>query len=240
MILTLLIFIAAILYSSVGHAGASSYLAAMALLSVPTEVMKPTALVLNIIVGTIATGRFYRAGYFSFCLFWPFAVTSVPFAMLGSAIDLPHQFYRAGVGAVILFGATRLIRSSRQKEPAATKPMPLAAALIVGAVIGLLAGLTGTGGGIFLSPLLVLAGWADVRQSSGVSAPFVLVNSLAGLLGAPRSLYDVPPEIVFLAVAAALGGIIGSELGSRRLPPHTLRSLLGCLLIIAGLKLIFW
>ena len=237
--LALLIFFAAILYSSVGHAGASGYLAAMALMNVAPDSMKPTALLLNIVVATIATVRFAKADCFSWRTFWPFACTSIPFSFLGGAIHLPGVYYKLGVGIVLLFAAFRLIRSARRPSMRVSKPAPLLTALIVGAGIGLLSGLTGTGGGIFLSPVLLFAGWTDVRQCAGITAAFVLVNSVAGLAGNLASVHQLPPQIAYLAVIAGIGGIIGSELGSRRLAPTMMKYLLGGVLIIAGFKMIF-
>ena len=183
-VLPLLIFAAAILYSSVGHGGASGYLAAMALCGVAPAVMKPTALVLNILVASIATIQFARVGCFSFSLLWPFAVASIPLAFLGGAITLPGSFYRPAVGLMLLFAAYRLVRAPRTSGASpGTRPVPLAGALASGAGIGLLSGLTGTGGGIFLSPLLIIMNWAETRESAGVSAAFILVNSLSGLAG---------------------------------------------------------
>ena len=237
--LAFLVFFTAVLYSSVGHAGASGYIAAMAFMNVPADVMKPTALLLNIAVGTIATIRFARAGFFSWHVFWPFAVTSIPFSFLGGAIHLPSYYYRVVVGGVLLFAAVRLLFSAIRKEQPEIKRAPMVAALLVGAAIGLLSGLTGTGGGIFLSPLLLLARWADVRQCAGVSAAFVLTNSIAGLAGNLTSINQLPHQISYLAIAAVCGGIIGSELGSRRLAPVALRYLLAAVLIIASGKMIF-
>ncbi|HEX5705371.1 MAG TPA: sulfite exporter TauE/SafE family protein [Pyrinomonadaceae bacterium] len=238
-ILAVLIFAGALLYSSVGHAGASGYLAAMALLGVSAVVMKPTALTLNILVASIATVKFYRAGCFKFRLLWPFALTSIPFAFLGGYITLPGHWYKALVGLILLFAAYKLFRIARkaadQKE---VRQVPLWAALLCGAVIGLLAGLTGTGGGIFLSPLLLLMGWAETRQTSGVSAAFILANSIAGLLGNVSSIGSLPSFIFVLAPAAVLGGFIGAEFGSKRLASANVRRLLALVLIVAGLKLI--
>lgn len=237
--LAVLVFLAAILYSSVGHAGASGYLAAMALLSVPPNVMKPTALFLNIVVATIATARFAKADCFSWRIFWPFAVVSIPLAMAGGAIQLPGEFYKVVVGIVLLFAAFRLAGSARKAETTPTKSMPVVFALIAGAGIGLLAGLTGTGGGIFLSPVLLLTGWTDVRKCAGVTAAFVLVNSIAGLAGNLASVSYLPTQAPYLAVVAAAGGIIGSELGSRRLAPAIMKYLLAAVLIVAGCKMLF-
>ena len=237
-LLCLLIFAAALLYSSVGHAGASGYLAAMALCGVAPAVMKPSALVLNVLVATIATVQFYRAGRFSFSLLWPFAVASVPLAFVGGALTLPGTFYKPAVGLVLLFAAYRLLQVPREVDAnPETKPVPLPWALVSGAGIGLLSGLTGTGGGIFLSPLLLFMGWAETRESAGVSAAFILVNSIAGLAGLLTKPVALPESVPLWAVAAVAGGLLGSGLGSRHLRSHTLRRLLSAVLVVAGLKL---
>jgi uncharacterized protein len=239
-VLAILIFLASALYSSVGHAGASGDLAAMALMGVPATVMRPTALVLNIFVASIATYKFYRARCFSWPLFWPFAATSVPLAFLGGRINLPGHTYKTMVGILLLFAAWRLIRASQKKAvPVRAGGPPVWAALLSGAAIGVLSGLTGTGGGIFLSPLLLLMGWAEVRQTAGVSAAFILANSSAGLAGNLSSVGSFPTLIYVLLPAAIVGGYVGSEFGSRRLDPTNLRRLLAVVLVIAGLKLIF-
>ena len=238
--LAVMIFLAAILYSSIGHAGASGYLAAMALVGLHPDVMKPTALFLNIIVATIGTIQFARAGYFAWKIFWPFAITSVPLAFLGGALRLPFHYYKAVVGAVLLFAAVRLIYSATTRKSDQTRPVPIVAALISGGGIGLLSGLTGVGGGIFLSPLLLLANWAPMRETAAVSVAFILVNSIAGLAGNLASVQYLPPQIPIWAAAAALGGIIGSDLGSRRAAPIVLRHLLAVVLVIAGCKMIFF
>ena len=237
--LIVMIFLAAILYSSVGHAGASGYLAAMALMAVPPDIMKPTALFLNIIVATIGTIQFARAGHFAWNIFWPFAITSIPLAFVGGALRLPYHYYKAVVGAVLLFAAIRLIQSAKKGGDVESKPLPVLPALIAGGGIGLLAGLTGVGGGIFLSPLLLLANWATVRQTAAVSVAFILVNSIAGLAGNLASVRYLPPEIPLLAIAAGLGGMIGSYLGSRRAAPIVLRYLLALVLVMAGAKMFF-
>ncbi len=238
-LLALLIFAAAMLYSSVGHAGASGYLAAMALFGLAPAVMKPTALTLNILVATIATVKFYRAGYFSWRLLLPFAVASIPCAFIGGYITLPGHAYKTIVGVILLFAAYRLFRvAGKATEQTEVKRIPLWAALLSGAVIGLLSGLTGTGGGIFLSPLLLFMGWAETRQSSGLSAAFILVNSIAGLLGNVSSVGALPASIFIFAPAAIIGGFIGAEYGSKHIAGANLRRLLAVVLIIAGLKLI--
>jgi uncharacterized membrane protein YfcA len=240
LLLSLLILFAAALYSSVGHGGASAYLAAMALFGLAPAVMKPTALCLNLLVASLGTYRFWRAGFFSWRTFLPFAAASVPFAFVGGALTLPAGVYKPVVGVVLLFAAVRLFMHARAiaREGEARLP-PLWVASLLGAGIGFLSGLTGVGGGIFLSPILLLMNWADVRRTAAVSAAFILVNSAAGLLGNLASVKSLPAALPYLAVAALVGGLVGSELGSRRLPPLAVRRLLSLVLVIAGVKLIF-
>jgi uncharacterized membrane protein YfcA len=229
---------AAALYASVGHAGASAYLAVMGLFDFAPGAMKPTALALNILVAAIATIRFYRAGLFRWSLFWPFAIVSIPAAFLGGAMMLPTRSYKIVVGVVLLYAAVWMFRSALKPTDGETHPPPIWAALFWGATIGLLSGLTGVGGGIFLSPLLLYMGWAETRATSGVAAPFILVNSMAGLLGHFSSLAQVPSNIPLWAVAVALGGWLGATYGSRRAPPLVLRQVLSLVLLIAGAKLV--
>ncbi|PYJ05532.1 MAG: hypothetical protein DME25_08275 [Verrucomicrobia bacterium] len=238
LLLTVLIFLAALLYSSVGHGGASGYLAAMALFNRTPDEMKPTALVLNLFVASVGTFRYARAGCFSWNIFWPFAVLSVPFAFLGGHWKLPIHAYKIILGLVLLFAAWRLAARPSAPAPTEQRPIFLPLALGLGAAIGLLSGLTGVGGGIFLSPLLLLAGWADVRKTAGVSAAFILVNSVAGLLGHWQSVQALPHQILWWAPAAFIGGLVGAELGSRRLTPLTMRRMLAAVLVVAGFKML--
>jgi uncharacterized membrane protein YfcA len=228
--------VAAVLYSSVGHAGASGYLAVMAFAGMAAPSMRPTALVLNLLVASIATTRFSRAGFFSWSLFWPFALGSVPLAFIGGAITLPGHWYRTLVGIILWIAALRLVLNLSAPT---TKPPATLIAIGCGAGIGLLAGLTGTGGGIFLSPLLLFMGWAETRQTGGVAAAFILVNSAAGLAGNPASLGHLPSQLPLWAAAVLVGGLFGAELGSRRIGTPTFRRLLAAVLIVAGIKLIF-
>lgn len=237
-ILTALIFAAALLYSSVGQAGASGYLAVMALFGFAPKVMKPTALMLNMLVAAIASVRFYRAGCFSWSIFWPFALTSIPFSFLGGALMLPGSVYRPVVGLALLFAAYRFFRVSQNNGTVEIRAIPLWMALVSGAGIGLLSGLTGVGGGIFLSPLLLLMRWADPRQTAGVSVAFILVNSAAGLLGHVSSMAALPAALPIWAVAAAAGGYLGAAFGSKHLSSATLRRVLAAILLIAGLRML--
>ncbi|WP_026839992.1 sulfite exporter TauE/SafE family protein [Citrifermentans bremense] len=227
----------AVLYSCVGHGGASGYIAVLALFSVVPEVFKPTALLLNIMVASVAAYSFRRAGHFSWGLFWPFAATSIPFSFLGGYLSLPQHLYRPLVGMVLLASACRLLVHKEPDVGSLRRP-PLTAALLLGAVLGLLSGLTGVGGGIFLSPLLMLLRWGRAREVSGVAALFILVNSCAGLLGHASSLQLVPGFAPLLAVAALLGGCVGSFLGSSFLPVRRVVKALSLVLTVAGLKML--
>ncbi len=234
--LAILIFAMGMLYSTVGHAGASGYLAAMALFGLAPDVMKPTALLLNILVASIAAVQFHRAGYFSWNIFWPFAVSSIPFAFIGGALSLPGSFYKQAVGIILLFAAYRLFQNRQSAVTDPVKPVPVLWAVLSGAGIGLLSGAVGVGGGIFLSPLLLFMGWAKTKQTAGVSAAFILVNSIAGIAGHLASVKSLPDAIYPLAFAAILGGIIGSRLGSQGFANSTLYGLLAVVLVIAGIK----
>lgn len=232
------IFIVAVLYSSVGHGGASGYLAVMAFLAAAPEVTRPTALVLNLFVASIAAVQFYRTGYFSWKLFWPFAVASVPFAFIGGMIKLPTNVYEGVLGLVLLFAAFRLAwkfasDSEQTKEP------KLWVALIIGAAIGLLSGLVGVGGGIFLTPVLLLMRWSETKTAAGNSALFIFVNSIAGLAGNYAQVSVLPSAAWFWIMAAIAGGIIGSLLGAKRFESITLRRVLAAVLLFAAVKLIF-
>ncbi len=238
-LLSILIFAAGLLYSSVGHAGASGYLAAMALFGLAPDVMKPAALVLNVLVAFIATVQFFRAGWFSWNIFWPFALSSIPFAFIGGALSLPGSVYRQIVGFILLFAAYRLFQYRHRAVTDASRPVPVLWAVLIGAGIGILSGAVGVGGGIFLSPVLLFMGWAGTKQTAGVSAVFILVNSTAGIAGHLTGVRFLPDEIYTWAIAAVLGGMIGSFLGSRRFVNATLYRLLAMVLFIAGTKFIF-
>jgi uncharacterized membrane protein YfcA len=238
-----LILLAAALYSSVGHAGASGYLGAMALIGMAPDSMRVTALALNVLVAIIGTASYMRAGYFDWRTFYPFAILSIPAAFFGGVIHLPPAIYKPAVGIILLGAAAELVRSAREvaTEEAGdgtASSVPLGQGLMVGGAIGLLSGLTGTGGGIFLSPVLLFTGWARTRRTSGVSAAFILVNSIAGLAGTSVNLAVLPAGLPVWMVAALTGGVIGTQLGSLWLPVVALRCLLAAVLVIAGLKLI--
>lgn len=233
-----LFFVGAALYASVGHGGASSYLAVMGLFGLAPGVMKPTALALNILVAAVATMKFYRANLFSWPLLRPFALASIPAAFAGGATMLPGRWYKVLVGAVLLYAAVWMFRSARAPLAAATSRPPILVAVVAGLAIGFLSGLTGVGGGIFLSPLLLYMGWAETRETSGVAAPFILVNSVAGLLGHLSSVEQLPASIPVWGVAVVIGGWIGATYGTKRAAAPALRRLLSLVLVVAGTKMI--
>ncbi|MFN4112868.1 MAG: sulfite exporter TauE/SafE family protein [Sphingomonadaceae bacterium] len=229
--------LAAALYSSVGHAGASAYIALMALFGVPAAVMRPTALALNVLVASLASWRYVLARQFRWRVLWPFLLGAAPMAFVGGGIHLPGEFYRPLVGVVLWIAAARLLWPKELQTETDWRDPPVWAGIAAGAGIGLLSGLTGTGGGIFLSPILLFMAWSPVRQSAGVAAVFVLVNSLAGLAGNVASLGALPPQLPLYAGAALLGGLAGTSLGVRLQSPWLTRAL-GLVLVIAGAKLV--
>lgn len=232
--------VAAFLYASVGHGGASAYIAAMALAGIAPAELRPVALQLNILVSAIATVKFWRAGHFRWPLFWPFAAVSIPAAYLGGAVTLPGSAYKVLVGAVLLYAGWQLWWSARAgEELRPSRPLPVALAMAIGAGLGVLSGLTGVGGGIFLSPLLLLAGWAGTKQASAVAAPFILVNSMAALAAGLVRNPVAPPDYAWWLMAAVLvGGTAGAEYGSRRFANPRIRQLLGVVLAVAGGKMV--
>ena len=236
-LIILAIFVVAILYSSVGHGGASGYLAVMALLAVSPAVTRPTALVLNLFVASIAFIQFYRAKHFDWRVFLPFATASIPMAFVGGTIQIPTTVYKIIRGAVLMLAALRLaINLKTTGEPHAPQ---IWLALIIGAGLGFVSGLIGIGGGIFLTPILLLMNWTETKKAAGISALFILVNSISGLLGNYAQVLKLPPSVWFWIGAAVLGGIIGSTLGSYRFNSLTLRRVLAVGLLLAGAKLIF-
>jgi hypothetical protein len=243
LVLAVLFFSAAVLYATVGHAGASAYLAIMALAGVPPDVARPTALALNIVVASFVTVRFWRAGHVPVRALVPFVLGSVPLAFIGGSLPVAPALYKQLVGVVLLMAAVGLAytapRAAAKDTGHAAARVPTIPAVGIGAGIGLLAGLTGTGGGIFLSPILLLTGWSPMLAASGIAAAFILANSVSGLLGNVSRLGAVPPEIPLWALAVALGALIGSAVGTRQNRNLLLRRALSVILVIAGLKLIF-
>lgn len=241
--LAILFFGVAALYSSVGHAGASGYLAAMALLGFAPEQMRPTALALNILVGGIGLWRFNKAALVPWRKVLPFVLASIPAAYLAAQWKIPKESYNAILAAVLLIAAIGAWRSGilieRHGDNLLSKPVPVFTALLIGAAIGCLSGITGTGGAIFLTPLLLYFSWAHTRQASGLSVAFVWLNSLAAILGLLRSQQSFPEALPWWLLAVALGALLGTQLGIQRWPAHRLRKSLAVVLAIAAAKLIF-
>ena len=241
-LLCILFLAAATLYTSVGHAGASGYIAAMAIMGLAPDVMKPTALTLNILVAGLSTARWTENGR---TLAWksllPLVVASVPAAFVGGAYQLTTQQYRLLVGLVLLAAAVRFLWQPKAEDTATPieTNVPWPAGLLTGAFVGLLSGLTGTGGGIFLTPLLLLLGWAGARQASGLTAPFILLNSIAALAGNVAAIQKLPSELPFFVAAAMAGALIGTQIGTRLISTSTLQRLLGVVLLIAAGKFLF-
>ena len=237
--LAILFALAAALYSSVGHGGASAYIAAMALFSVAPATMKPTALALNLLVAGFGAWRYWSRGLTNWKLLAAFAVTAAPAAFIGGGIHLPAIYYKPLVGILLGLAALRLLWQPVALAERPVRPPSLSITLPAGAVLGLLAGLTGTGGGIFLSPLIILMAWEEPRHTSGVAAAFIFVNSAAGLAGNLASVGYLPSELPIFLAAVAGGALLGTWLGVERLPRPWLLRALGLVLAIASAKLLF-
>jgi len=229
-------FIGAALYSSVGHGGASSYIALMALFGVPAGVMRPTALVLNLLVSAMGSIRYARAGLFRWRTLWPFLLGAFPAAFVGGMIHVPSEVYRPIMGVVLLFSGVRMLWPGELRAVHDWHDPPVWLAILAGAGLGLLAGLTGTGGGIFLSPLLLFMAWSAPKPASGVVAVFILANSASGLAGNLAAVGSLPSELPLYAAAVLAGGLVGTTLGIR-LPTKWVLRALGIVLLVASAKL---
>ena len=239
-VLALLFLVVGALYASVGHAGASGYLAVMALLGVSATVMRPTALLVNVCVAAIACVQFARAGHFRWSLFWPFAIAAVPAAFLGGMVSLPARPMQVLIGLVLLVACLRMAweafggRLAARTVRAPARPVAMAS----GGALGFMAGLTGTGGGIFLSPIMLVCGWADAKRTAATSALFILVNSIAALGGLSMRGGLSVQHLALLAACACAGGVAGAWWGSRRAAPRSLYAALACVLLLASAKLL--
>lgn len=233
-----LIFSLAILYSAVGHGGASGYLALMAIFSFSPEVMRPSALVLNIFVSSIALFSFYKNGHFKFSLLLPFVITSIPVAFIGGAISANPKTYKIILGVFLIIAVARMVYQPKNKENE-LRPVNKYGAYAIGVFLGFFSGLIGIGGGIILSPIIILLRWGTIKQTAAVSAAFILVNSVAGLLGQITQDVQLAPELALMLLATALGGSIGAYMGSFRVNNTVLRYTLSVVLIFATFKLLF-
>lgn len=243
LLLAALLFAVAVLYSSVGHAGASGYIASMTLLGFAPEQVRPTALALNLLVGGIGLFRWWRGGHVRWRNVLPFVLASAPTAFLSAQIRLPKESWSLLLGIVLLVAAIGVFRNAThaESEDAATqgRKVPWPAGLLAGASIGVLSGLTGTGGAIFLTPLLLFAHWMPTREASGTSVAFVWINSLTGLAGLLHSGQSLPTMLPLWLGVVALGALLGTQLGLQWLPVRGLRRALGVVLLIAAAKLLF-
>ena len=231
--------IVAYLYSSVGHGGASGYLALMALFSFAPEAMKPTALLLNIFVAGIAFYHYYKAGHFNKKLFLSFALASIPLAFIGGMIDVEATVYKKILGVLLVFAILKMFNVFG-KESNVLKPMKIWQGLIVGGIIGFFSGLIGIGGGIILTPIILLLHWGKMKEAAAVSALFIWVNSVAALIGQVSSGVEISKATFLLAVIAFVGGYLGSYYGSKKYNNKSLRYLLAIVLIIASVKLLIF
>jgi len=232
------LFIIAFLYASVGHGGASGYLALMAIYGISPDVMKPTALLLNLFVSVVSFIQFYRGGHFRMKLFWPLALGSVPLAFVGGLIHMDASIYKIILGILLVIAVARFLFFSKFKNTE-TKDAQIIPALLIGAVIGFLSGLIGIGGGIILSPILLLLGWSNMKQTAAISALFIFVNSLAGLMGQLTKGINFSGDMLMYVVVAFAGGMLGAYVGSLKLKAVALKNVLAAVLLVAAYKLLF-
>ena len=235
-LLVLLIALVAFAYAMVGHGGASGYLALMTIAGMSVVVMRPTALVLNLFVSAIAFTQYARSGHFNWSTFWPFAVLSIPAAWFGAHIVLDPGVYKRILALCLLFAVARLFGFFGKGKDGLV-PVPLAWGLIIGAALGFVSGIIGIGGGILLSPVLLLFNWADMKTTAATSALFIFVNSTAGVIGAFGNGEILGTEMLPWILAAVVGGLLGSYVGAERLNELRLKQALGIVLLFASAKL---
>lgn len=233
----LLLFIVAFLYAAVGHGGASGYLALMAIFGMMPDIMKPTALLLNLFVSLSAFVLFYKEGHFKWKIFLPFALASIPFSFLGGMISLDASIYKKILGILLLIPVVRLA-AFPNKDYYDLKQSTLFLSLLIGACIGFLSGLIGIGGGIILSPVLLLLAWTNQKQTAAISALFIFVNSLSGLAGQLTKGINFQSEMFVLVGIAFAGGSVGAWLGARKFNQNILKYLLAIVLLMASVKLL--
>ncbi len=236
-LISVLLFFVSILYSSVGHGGASGYLAILSFFSFSPNEMATTALILNILVSGIAFYFYMKAGYFSFKLTLPFTLTSIPAAFIGGVLHISNEIYYLLLAIALIFAAIRMVMPSNEKDIKSNIKLPkYPITLTSGASIGLLSGIIGVGGGIFLSPIMILMRWAGTKETSATAAFFILVNSIAGLAGRYTH-NDIRIEVLLpFIIVALIGGCIGSYMGAHKFSSLALRKILSVVLLIAAIK----
>jgi len=238
LLLLLLLLAVSFFYSSIGHGGASGYIAVFTLLNLSVAVVRPSALLLNVFVSGISFFLYYKAGHFKWKLFYPFALLSVPMAYAGSFIELDDTWYKRIVGVCLVVAVLRIIGFLDPKEAKPDREIPLAAGLLIGGALGFLSGMIGIGGGIILSPIILLFRWGTLKETAAVSALFIVVNSLAGILGLINQKVNWPVEITFWIPVVVVGGFAGAYWGSRHAGNIALKYVLSLVLFFAALKLI--
>ena len=236
----ILFAVIATLYSTVGHAGASGYLAIMGLLSFAPESIKTTSLILNSVVAAIASYKFISNGYFDKRIFIAVIITSVPAAFIAGSLHLKPDYFKLCAGIFLVLSSVALLTKGfiKQTENQTTKKIPWAAGLSIGGVIGFFSGLIGVGGGIFLSPIMVLLKWTDIKKVSGISALFIFFNSISGLMGNYKSIYKLDYTILYWLLAVVIGGIVGSYLGTKKFNNKIILGFLFVVLLSAGIKFV--
>ncbi len=234
----ILVVVVAFLYASVGHGGASGYLAIMALFSFAPQTMRPTALILNLFVSLIAFFQFYRNGFFQRKLFIPLIIGSIPAAFFGGMMSLDNNIYKKLLSIVLLIPAIRLAGFTFENKQSEMKPGN-ATLFFIGAIIGLISGMIGIGGGIILSPLLLFMKWTDIKQTAAISSLFIFFNSISGLFGLSVTGFEYEKQMIILVIAALIGALAGSYLGASKFKSSTLNRLLAVALLIASVKLMF-
>lgn len=239
-LLLILLFSVAFLYASVGHGGASGYLAVMTVLSIEASIMKSSSLLMNVAVSVISFIGFYKAGHFKLKLLIPFIITSVPMAYIGGKMTLPEPIYKKILAVCLLISVIRFVYQFNSKGEKENKPQNNFLAALIGAAIGFVSGMIGIGGGIFLSPILLLFRWANLKETAAISSAFIFLNSIASLAGLiQKGNISLPSQFQLGLIVAILGGILGSYYGSKKLNTNNLKYILAFGLIIASLKLLF-
>lgn len=236
-ILILCLFIVAFLYASIGHGGASGYLALMSLFSIEIVFMRSSALVLNLFVAAIAFYNYYRGGYFKWRILLPFVIGSMPAAFFGAKMDVNPTFYKVSLGVCLLIAVGRILFKSKEKEENTTTAPNFALAILVGAIVGFFSGMIGIGGGVILSPLLLVLGWANLKESAAISASFIWLNSATGLLGVLSNGINLSPNIAAWVIVALIGGLLGSWSGTFKISFKHLKYILATVLVLASFKL---